>query len=139
MSKTSLTDLRREGLPFTARTKSGRPNTYDTAAVIRWLAERAKGDDLNAEKTRLTREQADKTALEKIKLRAELVPTGIVEAAWGQMLALFEKRLNKLPGELAKALAGARERSEYSQILRAGVHRCLTDMSRMELPKDGEL
>ena len=140
VTESSLTTWQNEEqLPINQVPKRrGQEQLYDTVEVIRWMIARAAGDDLNAEKTRLTREQADKTAIENARLRAELVPAVLVERAWGKMLGAFRARLLRLPAQLATSLVNETEHSGFQRVLRRGVHDCLNELCAQDLPRDAD-
>ncbi len=140
ISERSLSDWQKEdGFPIhQLPRRRGESQLYETSEVIRWWIARESGDDLNAEKTRLTREQADKTALENARLRAELVPVVLVERSWGKMIGAFRARVLGLPSKLATLLANETEHSGFLRVLRNGVHECLTELSRYELPQNSD-
>jgi phage terminase Nu1 subunit (DNA packaging protein) len=77
-----------KGMPVVkAPTARGEDWEFATAEVIQWLAggQRPKGEkpiDLNAERARLAKEQADGQALKNAVARGELLPAGNVENAW---------------------------------------------------------
>lgn len=136
ISQRTLLTLQGKGMPYQARVRNGGANRYDTTEVIHWMIDRARSDSLNAEKTRLTREQADKTAIENARRRTELIPAGDVERAWGSMVEIFKERLNRLPASMAKQLSAEMDHAGILSVLRAGVRECLTELAQTELSEE---
>lgn len=93
-----------KGMPYEASGKRGSPNKYDTAACIEWKAAgRQKG--YQAEKERLTREQADKVEIENMKARDELVPATEVARAIREQWEIVITQLELGPQRWAASLA----------------------------------
>jgi phage terminase Nu1 subunit (DNA packaging protein) len=95
----------REGMPVAER-PSGRGTDYVVfmGDVIRWIVERelrAAGHepsevvklDLNAERARLAKEQADKTAIENATARGELLPVADVRRTYETLFTSLRDRV----------------------------------------------
>lgn len=128
-SEASLTAWQHEGMPVTKITGQ-RGNQYDTAEIIEWLIKRAisgKGEhnaqvyDLNVERARLAKEQADKTEFDNQVRRGELVDAGEIEGAWLDICSDFKSRMLALPSRLSPRLLGVPTVPEINGILTAGV------------------
>ena len=98
-------------LPAAERTIRGQAKTYDPQAAVRWYLrnELAKlgpdGEvlDLNAERARLAKQQADKVEMENRRLRGELVPVAVVRRYLEKILAAFRSRVLAIPVETCAA------------------------------------
>lgn len=102
------------GLPAKKRTSSrGETWQVDTVAAIGWTVAQAVGEqggngagslDLNAERARLLRSQANLSELEEGKRRGELIPGDQVLAAWQQSIGRARSLLLSLPAAAAGEL-----------------------------------
>lgn len=61
----------------------------------------ALNPELNAEKIRLAREQADKTALQNAKARGELIATDVVARTWAETVTDLRAALLAVPSRVA--------------------------------------
>jgi phage terminase Nu1 subunit (DNA packaging protein) len=109
----------------------------DPAAVDEWRTKRdadLKPDlDLQAERARLTHEQANKTELEVGELRKELLRVEDVKRAWSGHIVAARSRLLSLPSKLAQrvtALAGG-DLVEIEELLVKGVHEALDELQEL--------
>jgi phage terminase Nu1 subunit (DNA packaging protein) len=129
ITRQRVNELAREGvIP-----KSGRglfdPSTAIPAycAWLRDAPDRRGGDaELKAEKVRLTREQADKAALENERLRGALIPAEEVERVWTAILANLRANLLAVPARVSSRAALPRE---TVQILDAEVRAALETLA----------
>ena len=112
ISRQRVNELAREGvIPKTGR------GQFDLAIAVpaycAWLREapeRRGGDaELKAEKVRLTREQADKAALENARLRGALLQAEEVERAWTAILVNLRANLLAIPARVSARTAMPRE------------------------------
>lgn len=133
VSERSLTTWTSEGMPVEQIAVRGASNQYETSAVIRWMIERETGDDYSAQRTRLTKEQADKTELENRRLRGELVPTSAVQAQLEREFGAIRSRLLSIPTKLSPQIITCKTLPEAQECLRVLVHECLTDLANFEL------
>lgn len=110
-SERHIDNFQKEGMPTLSTGVRGRRNSYDSAAVIRWLEDRARSGrknntiDFNAARAELTSRQAEKAQIEIAKLRGDLIPldtamaiqAGIANAVREQLLALTTKVVIRHP------------------------------------------
>ena len=97
-------------LPAAERTIRGQAKTYDPQVAVRWYLrnELAKlgpdGEvlDLNAERARLAKQQADKIEMENARLRGELVPVAVVRRYLEGILMAFRSRVLAIPQNLRR-------------------------------------
>lgn len=95
-----------EGCPVVEAPKDkGGEWKLSTAQVFDWLEGRSDADDekpdLNDERARLAREQADNQALRNARLRAELLPADEVESAWQSAIGRCRALLLGIPTSTA--------------------------------------
>ncbi|VAX09335.1 hypothetical protein MNBD_GAMMA25-181 [hydrothermal vent metagenome] len=88
---------------------------------------------LEEERIRLTKEQADKTAIENAKLRGELVPLDDMGTAWLAMTSAFRASMLSIPGKLAPILAAETDRHRVRQILEAEIEEALAELSQTRI------
>lgn len=91
-----------EGLPCDR--SSGAPE-YDDAACLSWRIERDTGGSYSAERTRLTKEQADKAEMENALNRGDLIERAEVVREVGGIIHAVKTRLLALPSQLSSYLA----------------------------------
>lgn len=105
---------------------------------IRHLRGMLNGDagDLNTEKTRLTRAQAEKTEIETAKLKGELVALAETERAWCALVGAFRAKMITLPPRAATAVMNKTEK-EAEAILTKMVYESLAELSNWK-PDDEE-
>jgi phage terminase Nu1 subunit (DNA packaging protein) len=87
------------------------------------------GGDLETEKTRLTKAQADKTELEVAQLRKVLVPADLVEREWTDMISAARAKLLSLPPKAASQVMAAANRTEAEALLKAMVNEALAELA----------
>lgn len=108
VSTRRINQLAQEGI--LTRTAPGRLNLRDSiqayCAYIRESAAHRMGDhDIQAEKLRLTREQADKAALDNATRRKELTPLAEVEREWVAFCVDLRAKLLAIPSRVASQAA----------------------------------
>ena len=133
VSEQTLTAWQDKGMPVVARNGRGHTNQYDTHAVIQWWIHRETGDDLNAERTRLTREQANKTALENGRLRGELVSAADVRTQLERVFGAIRSRILAIPTKFAPQVLGLQTLAEIRAALDKGAREALTELATFEL------
>jgi len=111
-------------------------------AYIRHLRERAarwvqpnEGSDpptgeLELQKTRLTKAQADEKELQVKALRESLIPAEEVELEWSSMIANARAKLLSLPSKAASQVLAAKDRIEAEEILRTMVNEALAELAQ---------
>ena len=111
---------------------------YDEAEVGRWLravaAEQAGTYNYEAERARLTHEQANKVALEVAELRGDLVRCSEVGPYWSDMVAGMRARLVALPSKLSALIADVIVRGKLQAQSEALVHEALAEIEKDGLP-----
>jgi hypothetical protein len=114
-------------LDFRAIVKAG----VDALAAEQRQAGRLSGDDLdlNAERARLAKEQADAAAMRNAVSRAELLPAGEVVEAMRQAFGACRARLLAIPAKAAPLGAGMQSRAEVRDILTNAVYEACDELS----------
>ena len=122
-----------EGLPE----RQGDKNAicYESTQALPRILGIAGGDEdaalgsFEAERTRLTKAQADKTEIEVAVLRAELIPAAVVERVQGQMISNTRSRVLSLPVKAAPILVNRKSETDIKTILTEMVHEVLAEMA----------
>lgn len=116
---------------------------YDLIRTVRgyvkYLQDRAEGRieprQLDDERTRLVKAQAERQELEIAALQRSLLPFDEVVAAWEQLVAAFRARCLALPSKLAPRLAVIHERRKVQDALTTEIREALQELSRFDLPR----
>ncbi len=127
--------------------KEGDPPPKDSAGKYPareyavWLMEReiskkgiqpdGKVLDLQAERARLAKEQADKTAMENGRLRGELAPVGAARKLLESVGSTFKTRILSIPSKLAPAIIGLKTLPEVRELIEEYLHDALHELSRL--------
>lgn len=109
-----------------------------------WLKRRALsgvsvGDDgtvynYEAERARLTHEQADKVSLEVSELRADLVRMSVVEAYWADLGASLRSKLVSIPSKLSALVADPILRAKFHAQSEALIYEGLAEIQKDAVP-----
>lgn len=89
--------------------------------------------DVDFERARLTREQADSKALDNAKRRGELADIDEVARLWNEMLSRLRAKMLQIPMKLMPLLAAAQSQAEAKDVLDTVVHETMTEMSRLDV------
>lgn len=100
----TIQDWEDKGMPFEPGGKHGVPNEYETADCIEWRRESSQ-KGIQAEKERLTREQADQVEIKNMQARGELVPRMDAQRAAFEATTIFKTQMELSPSRWAAALA----------------------------------
>lgn len=125
-----------EGLPRVYSGGTGTESVYDTAEVIRWMIARETGsrdDDGNvivfeAERARLTKEQADKAAMQNAVTRGVLVDVNDVAKHWGGLLTNCKTKLLAIPTKAAPMVIGSKSLPQVREVLERFIREALHDL-----------
>lgn len=101
---------------------------------IRYLRMRSRGlqnntGDLNEEKTRLTKLQADKAELEVRELEQSLVSVETITEEWVGYAANVRSKLLALPSKISHRVQSAESYAEAEKILKDAVYDALYELS----------
>lgn len=127
------------GCPVAQRDGHGRITKVDLAEMARWRIDRAaadNGNELDRERTRLTKAQADKTELEVAELRAELVRTPLIEQHWQAMVAAMRAKVVSIPSKVAPQVAGPDDLNRVQELIQAVVFEALAEIAGDAFPDD---
>ena len=130
-----------EGIPFA-------DGKYDTAACIEWWGEReivrrlsetadGKTLDLNAERARHSKEQADKLEMENTVRRGLLMGRDELRAELGRIFTNFKVKLLAIPTKLAPLVFSMKSIPEIMEALKAAIYECLDELAA-ELRIEGD-
>jgi len=122
------------------------PNSlYPVEGVREWLKRRLLADvqvgsdgevyNLDAERARLAKAQADKTELEVRELRGEMVRCDEVTETWSAMAGAMRSRMLSIPSKLAAKIADTARRVEFEDACRALVYEGLSELAADGLPE----
>jgi phage terminase Nu1 subunit (DNA packaging protein) len=127
------------GLPVLHRGGHGSPNQYDTEAIIGWMIQREIGKlcphedgevyNFEAEKARLTHEQAEKVAMENMVRRGQLVDTEKVAGWWASIITNAKQRLLAIPTKAAPLVLGLKTLPEVRDQLETTINEVLLELS----------
>ena len=135
----TLTTWQGNGMPFKLAGKRGTSNEYDTAEVIQWMIRRdieklsvnTDGNvyDLEAERSRLTHHQANKTALEEQVLRGDLIPVEKVIAVWSGQLSNMKAKLLSMPSKASPFISPISNIGEIRDYLTNEIYEVLDELA----------
>jgi len=116
----------------------GKSNYYLMADVVRAIYADQDAGSLEAERTRLTKAQADKTELEVETMRKNLLPADEVLKAWQQMIGAFRARCLGIPTRAAHAAMSAESFVDAESVIKDYIHEALTELSNYDGKDTGE-
>ena len=97
---------------------------------LRWRASSMGSTELNAERTRLTRAQADKAEAELARFQSTRVPAEEVISRWHELVSGVREELSTLPGRLAVLAETAEDGLELEERLTNDVHNVLDRLAK---------
>ena len=115
--------------------KSGGQDKDDCRVrYIRYLRVLARGKntnsgDLNEERTRLTKAQADRAELELQEKEADLISTDTIKTVWSDYVSNVRSKLLALPSKLGHLTQAAETYAEAEAIIKEAVYECLEELS----------
>ena len=119
--------------------KSGKRGGVDLeenrVRYIRYLRSLSKGKrtesgDLNEERTRLTKAQADKAELELQEKEGSLVSSDQIKNLWSEYVANVKSKLLALPSKIGHLCQAAETYGEAEKIIKDGVYEALEELSK---------
>ena len=136
-SEQTIANWLEEGMPRIAAGGRGVEGEYDTAEVIRWMIAREAGsrdEDGNvivfeAERARLTKEQADKVAMDNALKRGDMVSLSETAQALTTMIVNTKTRLLSIPTKAAPQVVGVKSLPGVREILERFINEALHDLS----------
>lgn len=118
----------RRGAPVAERDDAGRIRTLDLSELARWRIGQAADGELERERVRLTKAQADKTELEAARLSGELVPAEELTRQLADVISAHRAKLLQMPQRVPEFLA-ADSVVEAEQGLRDMVYEALQEFA----------
>ena len=123
------------GCPVAKRDQNDRIELLDLRVMTQWRIDRAgDGGELDRERTRLTKAQADKTELEVAELKAKLVRMELVVPHWQAMVAAMRAKLLAIPAKVAPQVAGPDSLSRTQELIQDGVYQALSEIAGDAFP-----
>jgi phage terminase Nu1 subunit (DNA packaging protein) len=89
--------------------------------------------NLDVERARLAKLQADRIEVELAKTQGELIPVQQVIDAWSARILAFRAKMLALPAKTARVLAALDDFKEIAAVLREEIEEALTELVREEL------
>jgi phage terminase Nu1 subunit (DNA packaging protein) len=120
-----------EGMPLEGM--DGKENQYDLTKCVEWYVKRRVGNDLQYEKTRLTKAQANKTELEGKLLERELLRADNVKNVWVSQIIAFRSRVLAMPTKLAPDILQATSLTEAKGIIADALEEALKEFKDVPL------
>jgi phage terminase Nu1 subunit (DNA packaging protein) len=118
--------------------KSGKSGGQDVddcrVRYIRYLRGLARGKntnsgDLNEERTRLTKAQADRAELELQEKEGDLISSDVIKTIWSDYVSNVRSKLLALPSKLGHLTQAAETYAEAEAIIKEAVYECLEELS----------
>jgi phage terminase Nu1 subunit (DNA packaging protein) len=121
--------IAKEGMP-THETHAGRETTCPAKEWLDWYIKRATATDYNAERTRLTKEQADKEEMANAVRRGELLEASEVGDLWEDLTLAARAKFLALATRVAPLVqATDGEFNSIKNVIDAGVREALDELS----------
>lgn len=116
---------------------AGRESQIDLEAGIRWYFQAHRNAlELNQQRARLAKEQADKTAMENAVARGELLSVQTVETEWVRFVSACRAKLLGLPTKLAPRVAKEKKPALCLDLMTTEIHAALHELSEYSPSKD---
>jgi len=101
---------------------------------IRYLRGLARGKNtnsgnLNEERTRLTKAQADRAELELQEKEGDLISSDVIKTIWSDYVSNTRSKLLALPSKLGHLTQAAETYAEAEAIIKEAVYECLEELS----------
>ncbi|MEW6163090.1 MAG: hypothetical protein AB1606_07250 [Nitrospirota bacterium] len=111
------------------------PKNADVKAVIKAyiLFIKSGNKDLLAERTRLTKINADRKELMLKKERGELIETEKAMTLWGNVIMVIRSKLLAIPTKLSPLILGCRDIVEIKTTMEKYIYEVLTELSNPNL------
>ena len=134
LSTVRINDLFNENVLQKSGKRSGIDINENRVRYIRHLRSLARGKklesgDLQEERTRLTKVQADKAELELEELEKVLIAAEDVESVWTDYISNIRSKLLSLPSKLGHLVQATESYAEAEQILKEAMYEVLEELS----------
>ena len=91
--------------------------------------------DLEAERARLTKNQADKAAIDVGIARGELVESAVMALFWGEMIGALRAKILAIPSKLAVECLGMETKQDIEQAAMSVVREALDELAGDVFPE----
>ena len=123
-----------EGILIRDDGKRGRYPITNVTLYIKYLRERAFGNeaketDLQTERTRLAKAQADRTEMEVGQLQLSLIKTNEVIDKWSELIGNCRAKLLNTPAKIAHLVIAAEDYATAEEIIRTEIHEALNELA----------
>ena len=134
LSTVRINDLFNENVLQKSGKRSGIDINENRVRYIRHLRSLARGKklesgDLQEERTRLTKVQADKAELELEELEKVLIAAEDVKSVWSDYISNIRSKLLSLPSKLGHLVQATESYAEAEQILKEAMYEVLEELS----------
>lgn len=127
-------DLFNENVLMRSGKSGGQDKDDCRVRYIRYLRGLARGKntnsgDLNEERTRLTKAQADRAELELQEKEGDLISSDVIKTIWSDYVSNVRSKLLALPSKLGHLTQAAESYAEAEAIIKESVYECLEELS----------
>lgn len=144
----TIARLEERGFPCIEKGSGRAPSKYDTQDCIQWLIKHemrkltqtpdGKVINYDDERARLTREQADKVAMDNEERRGRLVDSDKVGIWWGKIISNAKTRLLAIPTKAAPLVLGMKTMPQVRDQLERMITEVLSELSSVNPIPDFE-
>jgi len=115
-------------------TGKGREHLFESKDALPLIITGRKVGDktLESERTRLASAQAEKTELEVVVIKGDLIPAPNVELEVNNMVSSFRAKILSLPTKVAPSVVQLADVAEAESLLREYVYEALTELSEYD-------
>jgi phage terminase Nu1 subunit (DNA packaging protein) len=134
LSTVRVHDLFNENVLLKSGKRGGLDLNENRIRYIRYLRSLARGKttgsgDLNEERTRLTKAQADRAELELQEKEGELISTDLIKTIWSDYVANVRSKLLALPSKLGHLTQASETYAEAEAVIKEAIYECLEELS----------
>jgi phage terminase Nu1 subunit (DNA packaging protein) len=134
LSTVRVHDLFNENVLLKSGKRGGLDLNENRVRYIRYLRSLARGKttgngDLNEERTRLTKAQADRAELELQEKEGELISTDLIKTIWSDYVANVRSKLLALPSKLGHLTQASESYAEAEAVIKEAIYECLEELS----------
>jgi len=134
LTSVRIHDLFNENVLMRSGKSGGQDKDDCRVRYIRYLRGLARGKntnsgDLNEERTRLTKAQADRAELELQEKEGDLISSDVIKTIWSDYVANVRSKLLALPSKLGHLTQAAESYAEAEAIIKEAVYECLEELS----------
>ena len=142
VTEKAIRDWTARGMPLARAGAQGRGRRayYDLGACVDWyFGANHQRLNLEAERARLAKEQADKTALDNELRRGRLVDVEEVAQLWTDLVAAARARLLAMPTKLGPTLVNTPDPAVVAETIRREVYSALDELAQpQEAPGEND-